>query len=503
MNKETLIAIDTICDEKNLDREAVITAIEAALASAIRRKFEYNCNVKIKMDRETGECSSFRRWLVMDDEDPEFESPVYQILLSYARKKNPEAQVGEYIEEPLDDQISLGRISAYTAKQVVTQKMFEAENERIIKMYEDKIGNLVMGIVKRDEPLGVHCDLGDGAEGFIPREYTILKEGFRPRDRVRAYLQFINKERRSPQLVLSRTAPEFLIELFKLEVPEVGQGIVDIMSAARDPGLRAKIAVRSNDARFDPIGACVGMRGSRVQAVSNELAGERVDIVLWNDDPIRYVINALSPADVVSVVSDEEKKSMDIAVEEDKLAQVIGRNGQNVRLASQLTGWKLDVVSASEAKEKHDKEQQTLQQTFQESLDIDEEVAVALVDDGYMNLEDVAYASTEELLKLEGFNSQLVDDLRSRSSDALLSMAMSGNDKQEPQGRKELLAMEEMNDELAQKLATLDIYTMEDLANQSVDDLLTIHGMDRQRAADLIMAARAPWFKDKDADKNP
>lgn len=505
MNKDILIAIDTICDEKSLDREAVISAIESALASAIRKKFEPNSNIRIEMDRQTGECTSFRRWLVMDDEDPAFESPVQQILLSYARAQKPDIQVGEYIEQPLKDQVSLGRISAHTARQVIMQKMFEAENERVIKMYEDKTGSLVMGIVKRDEPMGVHVDLGNSAEGFIPREHTILKESFRPRDRVRAYLQFVNKERRSPQLVLSRTAPEFLIELFRLEVPEVGQGIVDIMSAARDPGLRAKIAVRSNDVRFDPVGACVGMRGSRVQTVSNELAGERVDIVLWDENPVQYVINALAPASVLSVVADEEKKSMDITVEEDKLAQVIGRNGQNVRLACQLTGWKLEVLSTREAEEKSEKEQQSIQKYFQKHIDVDERVAAILVDEGYMNLEEVAYAPAEELLKIEEFDAPMVDELRRRSSDALLSMALSGDDdktesKKDAQGRKELLAMEAMDDELAQRLTTLDIYTMEDLANQSVDDLMSIQGMDRHRAADLIMTARAPWFADDEQE---
>lgn len=504
MNRDTLVAIDTICDEKSLDREAVITAIESALASAMRRKFEHNCTIRIEMNRETGECVSYRCWEVLDDEDPNFESPDHQMLLSYARRKNPEVRPGERIEELLDDQFSLGRIPAHTARQVIIQKIAEAENERVIRMYEDKVGSLVMGIVKREDQSGVHVDLGDGAEGFIPREYTILKESFRPRDRVRAYLQFVNKERRSPQLVLSRTAPEFLIELFKLEVPEVGQGIVDIVSAARDPGLRAKIAVRSNDSRFDPIGACVGMRGSRVQAVSNELSGERVDIVTWDKKPAQYVINALAPADVLSVVADEEKKTMDIAVEEEKLAQVIGRNGQNVRLASQLTGWKLEVLTASQAQEKSDKEHQMTQKNFQEKLDVDERVASILFDEGYMSLEDVAYASVDELLKIEEFDNKIVDELRRRSSDALLSMALSGDDlsggQKKDQGRRELLMMEGMDDDLAQKLIALDIYTMEDLANQSVDDLLTIHGVDRERAAELIMTARKPWFNDDNGD---
>jgi N utilization substance protein A len=495
MNKEILLVVDAVSNEKGVDKEIIFEAIEAALASATRKKHGGEIDVRVAIDRESGDYDTFRRWLIIDDEDPEFESPERQILESYAKQRQTDAEIGGYIEEPIES-VEFGRIAAQTAKQVIVQKVREAERAQVVDAYQDRVGELVMGIVKRAERNGIYIDLGANAEAFIAREEMIPRESVRPGDRLRGYLREVRSEIRGPQLFVSRTAPEFLVELFKLEVPEVGQGLIDIMGAARDPGLRAKIAVRSNDPRLDPVGACVGMRGSRVQTVSNELAGERVDIILWDDNPAQFVINAMSPADVVSIVVDEEAHSMDIAVLEEKLSQAIGRGGQNIKLASQLSGWELNVMTEEQADEKSEREAQELQTLFMEQLDVDEDVAVILVQEGFSSIEEVAYVPAKELLGIEEFDEDVVEELRRRAQDALLTKAIASEEvlsANEP--AEDLLAMEGMTRDLAYELAARGVTTMEELAEQAVDDLIDIEGLDEERAGQLIMTARAPWFE--------
>jgi N utilization substance protein A len=497
MNKEILLVVDSVSNEKGVEKEIIFEAIEAALASATRKKHGGDIDIRVKIDRATGDYETFRRWHVLDDEDPEFESTQRQILQSYAHQDYPDIQVGDYIEQPIDS-VSFGRIAAQTAKQVMVQKVREAERRKIVAAYEDRIGELVTGIVKRSERSGVYVDLGNNAEGFIPREEMVPRESVRPGDRLRAYLKEVRSETRGPQLYLSRTVREFLIEMFKLEVPEVAQGLIEIMSAARDPGLRAKIAVKSNDPRLDPVGACVGMRGSRVQSVSNELAGERIDIITWDENPAQYVINAMSPADVLSIVIDEERRAMDIAVADDRLSMAIGHRGQNVRLASQLTGWELNVMAVTEAEEKSEAEARQLQEMFMEQLDVDEEIAVILVQEGFASVEEVAYVPPDELVEIEEFDDEIVEELRGRARDALLTLAIASEEKlSSAEPAADLLEMEGMDKPLAYNLASRGILSMEDLAEQSVDDLLEIEGMDEQRAGTLIMTARAPWFEEE------
>lgn len=497
MNKEILMVAETVSNEKGVDQEVIFQAIEAALATATRKRYTQDIEVRVEIDRESGDYNTYRRWLVVDDEDPEFESPEKQILYSYAILKSAEIQIGEYIEEDIES-VSFGRIAAHTAKQVIVQKVREAERALIVDAYQDRVGELVMGVAKRTEHSGIYIDLGGNAEGFIPREDMIPRESVRPGDRVRAYLKEVRSEVKGPQLFLTRTAPEFLVELFKLEVPEVGQNIIDVLGAARDPGLRAKIAVRSLDPRLDPVGACVGMRGSRVQSVSNELAGERIDIILWDENPAQYVINAMSPAVTLSIVVDEESNSMDIAVEEEKLSQAIGRGGQNVKLASELTGWTLNVMTESQAEEKSEGEMRELQQLFMEKLDVDEEVAAILVQEGFSTVDEIAYVPPKELLEVEEFDEQIVDELRGRARDALLTQAISGESDEIAEPAEDLLNMEGMNRDLAYELAARKIISMEDLAEQAIDDIADIEGLDDEQAGALIMQARAPWFAEEE-----
>ena len=494
MSHDLLMIIDAICNEKELDKSDVFAALESAMAAAVRHRQGQDVDIRAAMDRETGEYSFFRRWLVVDDDDASYESPEYHVLLSRAQKRDPEIKPGEYIEEKQKD-VAFGRIAAHTTKQVIVQKVREAERARVADLYRDRVGSLVMGAVKREEYAGMYVDLGNNAEGFIPREHLILRENFRNGDRIRAYLLKIDENERSAQLVLSRTMPEFLIELFRLEVPEVGQGLIEIMGAVRDPGLRAKISVRSNDPRMDPVGACVGMRGSRVQAVSNELAGERIDIILWDENPAQHVINAMSPATVVSIVMDEEKHRMDVAVEDEKLSQAIGLGGQNVRLASRLVGWELDVMTAHQAEEKSEQENKSLQELFRSKLDVDEEIAAILVQEGFSSIDEIVYLPIADLLKIEGFDQTTVDELRSRASNVLLSMAMSGELDEGREARQELMGLEGIDEETADRLLAHGIDSVEKLAEQAVDDLLLIQGMDQQSAASLIMEARKPWFE--------
>ncbi len=500
MSKEILLVVEAVSNEKGVEEDVIFDALEAALASATRKRHAEDIDARVEIDRETGEYHAFRRWEVLADDDEEnFESEERQILLSEAKKQDPKLEVGDFIEEPIEA-VAFGRIAAQTAKQVIVQKVRDAERAQVVEAYQDRVGELVMGVIKRVERSGVYLDLGGNAEGFIPRERLIPREPVRTGDRLRGYLEEVRPEVRGPQLFVSRTAPQFLIELFKLEVPEVGQGLIDILGAARDPGLRAKIAVRSNDPRIDPVGACVGMRGSRVQTVSNELAGERIDIILWDENPVQFVINAMSPAEVVSIVVDEDSHSMDIAVEEDKLSQAIGRGGQNVRLASELCGWELNVMNETQAEEKSEAESRALCEVFMGALDVDEELAGVLVQEGFSSLEEIAYVPLSELLEIEEFDEDIVQELRDRARDALLAQAIAGESGEGAAPAEDLLGMDGMDEDTARLLASHGIVTMEDLAEQAVDDLLEIEGFEEERAAQLIMTARAPWFAEQDQE---
>ncbi len=497
MNKEILYVVDAVSNEKAVEKEVIFGAIEAALATATRKKQGKDIEVRVSIDRETGGYDTFRRWEVAEElETGGLEFPLKQITLEAAQLDEPEIQLGDYVEDAIDS-VEFGRIAAQTAKQVIVQKVREAERARVVEAFKDREGELIMGTVKRVERGNIYLDLGDNVEGFVPREEVIPREAVRPGDRLRGYLKEVRSEARGPQLFISRTAPEFLVELFKLEVPEVGQDLIEIISGARDPGSRAKIAVKSNDPRMDPVGACVGMRGSRVQSVTNELAGERVDIILWDDNPAQFVINAMSPAEVVSIVVDEDAHSMDVAVEDEKLSQAIGKGGQNIRMASQLTGWSLNIMSTEDMDEKSEKEGKVLVELFMEQLDVDEDVAVILAAEGFSSIEEVAYVPENEFLSIEEFDEGIVEELRGRARDALLMKAISQEESvDEPQ--QDLLEMDGMNVELANKLAKKGVCAMEDLAELAVDELQEIEQMSDESASALIMTARAPWFETDD-----
>ena len=498
MSKDILLVVDTVSNEKGVEERIIFEALEAALASATRKRHGQDIEVRVEIDRETGDYKTYRRWEVVED-DAEQEFPYRQITISAAQVEEPNLELGDFTEEEIDS-VDFGRIAAQTAKQVIVQKVREAERERVVDAYKARVGELVMGIVKRLERGGVYLDLGANAEAYISREDMIPREAVRPGDRLRGYLKDVRSEPRGPQLFVSRTAPEFLIELFKLEVPEVGQGVIVINGAARDPSARAKIAVSSLDPRLDPVGACVGMRGSRVQTVSNELAGERIDIILHNDDPAQYVINAMAPAEVKGIVVDEDKKSMDIAVESEKLSLAIGRGGQNVRLASELTGWELNVMDEATADEKSEAESKVTLQVFVDALDVDEEVALILVQEGFTTVEEVAYVPRQELLDIDEFEEDIVDELRSRANDALLTKAIATEEKLDGNTpTAELIAMEGMNEELALDMASHGIQTVDDLADQSIDDLMVVQDMNEELAGKLIMKARESWFADEEA----
>jgi len=495
-NKEILMVVDTVSNEKDIEKAVIFEAIEAALASATRKKHGGEIDVRVAIDRVTGNYVSFRRWEVVAEADEEEGlEPESQILLEDALKKNPAIQVGEFIEEPMES-IAFGRIAAQTAKQVIVQKVREAERAKVVDAYRSRKGELVTGVVKRVERGNVTLDLGANAEALIPREEMIPRESVRSGDRIRGYLYDVRPEPRGPQLFVSRTRPELLIELFKLEVPEVGERLIEIKGAARDPGLRAKIAVISRDSRIDPVGACVGMRGSRVQAVSNELNGERVDIILWNENVAQFVINAMSPAEVVSIVVDEDKGSMTVAVNEDNLSQAIGRGGQNVRLASELTGWELNVMNEADAAAQSEEEGRVYIENFMRQLDVDEEVASILVQEGFSSLDEVAYVPISEMLEIEEFDAEIVEALRSRAKEVLLTQAIAKEETLKAPDDS-LVELEGMTRDLAYALAERDVISMDDLAELSVDELMEIDdGMDEERAAKLIMAARAPWFEE-------
>jgi N utilization substance protein A len=495
MNKEILLVVDAVSNEKGVEKEIIFEALEAALASATRKKYGEDIDVRVAINRKTGEYDTFRRWKVFADDSTELEFPEKELRLDDAVDVTADAEIGGYVETPLES-VAFGRIAAQTAKQVIVQKVREAERAQVVEQYKGRIGTLVSGLVKRVDRNGIFVDLGGNAEGFISREQMIPREPVRTQDRIKAYLKDVRTEPRGPQLFLSRTAPEFLIELFKLEVPEVGQGLISILGAARDPGARAKIAVRSNDPRIDPVGACVGMRGSRVQAVSNEIAGERVDIIPFDDNSAQFVINAMAPAEVSSIVVDEEAHSMDIAVAEEKLSQAIGRGGQNIRLASELSGWKLNIMSEQAAEEKSDSEQRELRELFMKQLDVDEDVAAILVGEGFSSIEEIAYVPQSELAGIEEFDENIVQELRNRARDVLLTQAIASEETlvgADP--ADDLLAVEGMDDELAGELARHGIVTREDLAEQAVDDLAEIPNLDPRRAGELILAARKHWFE--------
>jgi N utilization substance protein A len=497
MSKDILLVVEAVSNEKGVDKDVIFEALEAALASAAKRRFDEEIGVRVAIDRETGEYETFRRWEVLDDEE-EIEFPEAQYTLTQAREIDPELNVGDFIEEPMENP-EFGRIAAQTAKQVIVQRVREAERAQVVEAYQDRAGELINGIVKRIERGNVYLDLGGNAEAFIPSRHMIQGETVRPGDRLRAYLFEVRPEVRGPQLFASRTIKEFLMALFELEVPEIGQELIDIMGAARDPGRRAKIAVRSNDPRTDPIGACVGMRGSRVQAVSNELAGERIDIILWDDNPAQFVINAMAPADVAGIVVDEESGSMDIAVEESNLSQAIGRGGQNVRLASELSGWELNVMTIEDAEAKSEDEARKLVEKFMERLDVGEDVATILVQEGFSSVDEVAYVPESELLDVEEFDEEIVDELRRRARDALLTQLIAKEEAlDENAPAEDLLALEGMSERLAFRLAEKGVRTQEDLAELAVDELQEVDDdLDEEAAAALIMAARAPWFAEE------
>ena len=489
MSKEILLVVDSVSNEKGVAREVIFEALEQALVAATKKRFDTDeINIRVVIDRRTGEYSTFRFWEVVADEDHEI--PAMQLAISDVEEKG--LKLGDIVEESVPS-IEFGRIAAQTAKQVIVQKVREAERALVVDAYRDRIGEILSGTVKKSTRDGMIVDLGANAEAYLAKEEMLPRENFRMGDRVRAVLYAVNSEGRGAQLLLSRANPEMLIELFRIEVPEIGEEIIAIRAAARDPGVRAKLAVKSNDHRIDPQGACIGMRGSRVQAVSGELGGERVDIVLWDDNPAQFVINALQPAEVSSIIVDEDSHSMDVAVEEDQLAMAIGRGGQNVRLASDLTGWRLNVMTVADAQAKQETEAQKFVDGFVVDLGVDEDIAGILVNEGFTTLEEVAYVPLEELLAIEDFDEELVEALRQRAKDALLTKALvSEEGAKEP--ADDLLAMEGMERKLAFALAARGIVTMEDLAEQAIDDIADIEGITPESAAQLIMKAREPWF---------
>ena len=487
-NKEILLVVDAMSNEKGVGKEVIFQAIEAALAMATRKRYDMALDAHVQIDRVTGNYETFRQWLIVEDED--YQSPETEITIEDAQEKKADAVVGDYIREPMES-VEFGRIAAQTAKQVIVQKVREAERAQVVDQYREKVGQMIHGTVKRVERGNVTLDLGGNAEAFLPREEMIPRESFRTGDRIRGYLKEIRPEGRGPQLIVSRVAPELLIELFRLEVPEISDGMIEIKGAARDAGLRAKIAVLAKESRIDPVGACVGMRGSRVQAVTNELAGERVDIILWDQDVARFAINAMAPAEVLSIVVDEDAQ----------LSQAIGRGGQNVRLASQLTGWELNVMSASDADKKAESEIGALIKTFMADLDVDEDVALILAQEGFSSLEEVAYVPEHEMLDIEEFDADIVAELRSRARDVLLTRAIASEEQLESaEPTQELIDMEGMTRDLALTLGSKGITDLDDLAELAVDELVEIGDMDEKQAAALIMKARESWFADEQTD---
>ncbi len=540
MSREILTVVEVVSNEKGVAEGIIFEAIEAALESATRKRYQEDIDVRVAIDRSTGDYQTFRRWLVVDDRefDPEViaaraaeaaaaaaidgESgpdgeaneggegedegprelvPSREVLLSVSREQHPELADGDYIEEPMES-VAFGRIAAQAAKQVIVQRVREAERAQVVEAYEGRVGELVTGVVKRIERGSVILDLGSNADAYIAREELIPRELVRPGDRLRGYLRDVRSEPRGPQLFVSRTAPELMVKLFALEVPEIAEGLIEIMGCARDPGSRAKIGVRSKMPRIDPVGACVGMRGSRVQAVSNELSGERVDIIPWEDNVAQYVVNAMSPAEVVSIVVDEESGAMDVAVSEEQLSQAIGRGGQNVRLASQLCGWEINVMTEADAGHKHEQESEKILGLFRDQLAVDEEVASILLQEGFTSIEEVAYVPESDMVSIEEFDETIVSELQSRARDVLLTREIAS---EEGSGgaapAEDLLMLEGMDHDLAYMLASKGVITREHLAEQAVDELVELTEIDAERAGELIMTARAIWFEqDQEAE---
>src|SRR5665213_3018676 len=489
------MVVDAVSNEKGVDKEIIFEALEVALAAATRKKHGEDWDVRVAINRKTGDYETFRRWKVFADDSTELENPSAELRLDDAHDLSADAEPGGFVEESMES-VAFGRIAAQQAKQVIVQKVREAERAQVVDAYRDRVGTMVSGLVKRVDRNGLYIDLGSNAEGFVPRTDMIPREQAKPQDRIKAFLKEVRSEPRGPQLFLTRTAPEFLIELFKLEVPEVGQGLIQILGAARDAGVRAKIAVRSNDPRIDPVGACVGMRGSRVQAVSNEIAGERVDIIPHDANAAQFVINAMSPAEVLSIVVDEESHSMDIAVAEDKLSQAIGRGGQNIRLASQLSGWDLNVMTESDAEAKSETEAKELVQNFMKQLDVDEDVATILAQEGFSTIEEVAYVPAAELAGIEEFDEDIIKELRNRARDVLLTQAIVSEESlDQSMPADDLLTLDGMRPDVALALARRGVRTRDELAEQAVDEIADIDGLSSEEAGALIMKARAHWFE--------
>ncbi len=493
MSKEILYVAEALSNEKGVSQEVIFEAIELALASATRKKHHKDMDVRIDINRETGDYDSYRRWTVVEEE--EFESEDRQLLLEDARKIDPDVNIGDVIEEDMES-VEFGRIAAQTAKQVILQKVREAERQQVVEMYEDRIGEVLSGVVKRVERGHIFIDVGGGIEAIVPREFGIPRENVKRGDRLRGLLIDVNRFNRGPILTLSRRSPDFMIELFKIEVPEISQGLIEMKGAARDPGQRAKISVFSHDKKLDPIGACVGMRGSRVMSVANELGGERIDIVLWDENPAQYIINAMAPAEIESIVVDEEKNAIDVAVQESQLSQAIGRGGQNVRLASELTGWEINVLTLEQAEEKNEAEALEYVKEYVDKLDVDEDLAILLVQEGFTSIDEVAYVDVAELLSIEGFDEELVDELRQRARDALLTQMIANEEQlEEKKPHDDLLSLERMSDKLAYALADQGIQSRDDLAELATDELTQMTDLSDEEAAELIMEARAHWFE--------
>ncbi|MTI15090.1 transcription termination factor NusA [Sansalvadorimonas verongulae] len=493
MSKEILLVVESVSNEKGVPPDVIFEAIETALATATKKRYETEVDIRVAIDRATGDYDTFRRWTIVADED--FEIPGAHFTLDEGKEKDESLEIGDIWEEPVES-IAFGRIAAQTAKQVIVQKVREAERRQMVDSYRDKLGELVNGTIKKVNRDTLIVDLGNNAEAVLRKDQVIPRETFRMSSHVRALLHSVSEENRGPQLMMSRTCPEMLIELFRIEVPEIAEEVIEIKAAARDPGSRAKIAVKTNDGRIDPVGACVGMRGSRVQAVSNELGNERVDIVLWDDNPVQFVINAMQPAEVASIIVDEDNHTMDLAVAEDNLAQAIGRGGQNVRLAGELTGWNLNVMTEQDAEAKQLQEADKQAQVFVDHLDVDIDLARTLVGEGFTTLEEVAYVPVEEMTGIEGFDDEVVNELRQRAKDRLLTQAIAKEERLEgAQPAEDLLGLDGLSEELAYELAAKGVKTLEDLAEQATDDLEDIEGLSAESAAELIMKARnICWF---------
>jgi transcription termination/antitermination protein NusA len=496
-NKDILLVVDLMSNEKGVEREVIFEAIEAALAAVTAKRYlEEDVNIRVAIDRKTGDYESFRCWTVVEENQDDI-VPNREIPLSQAKELDPELEVGDQIEESIESE-KFGRIAAQQAKQVIIDKVRKAERKKVVDQYRRRVGELLNGVVKKVTRDALILDLGENAEAIILREEIIPREVARNGDRIRAYLYAVREDKRGPQLLLSRTRPEMLIELFKIEVPEISEEVIQIKVAARDPGSRAKIAVKTNDGRIDPIGACVGMRGSRVQAVSSELGGERIDIILWDDNPAQLVINAMAPAEIAAIEVDEETKTMDLAVREDQLSLAIGRSGQNVRLASELTGWTLNVMSETEAQLKTEQESEHMKELFMKQLDVDEDVAILLTYEGFTSIEEIAYVPKEELLGIDDFDEEIVTELQNRARDALVTKELATEEelsRLEPAA--DLLEIEGVTRELAYQFVRRGIVTREDLAEQSIDDISDVQGLDEKKAAKIIMLAREHWFAEK------